>query len=289
MMPVVHGFLSVKGGVGKTSLAIAAALSLARRGQPVAVFDLDLSGTSLADGLALCAPSPGRPGVWLSRDETMQARKGTQDLAFIERYLFEPDATFDPQTAAWRHPDTPTIRWYPSSPRQGDVEASTRRLFFEQDAERTAERLEQMLSAFSTDGAELPIVIVDFPPSMIGLPSLALRQLHRSRSIADFLPVLVSTPDRNDLFRSAEAFVDLRRQFAALRWLLNKNTMPLEEIRAEVKRFLAPQWSWSGAERLLRDVGWSGEGLGTLFRADKLHLSISLLDRMEALLTEDGP
>src|SRR5688572_6722323 len=53
-----YSFHSVKGGVGKSTLAVLTALTLARRpGARVTLIDMDLTGTSLADALRLEAPA----------------------------------------------------------------------------------------------------------------------------------------------------------------------------------------------------------------------------------------
>lgn len=54
----IHAFCSVKGGVGKSTLATATAKLLARRpDRRVVLIDADMTGTSLADGLRLRAPN----------------------------------------------------------------------------------------------------------------------------------------------------------------------------------------------------------------------------------------
>lgn len=51
-----YSFHSVKGGVGKSTLAICVALYLADQGKRVTLIDLDAIGTSLVEGLPMCAP-----------------------------------------------------------------------------------------------------------------------------------------------------------------------------------------------------------------------------------------
>ena len=78
----IHAFVSAKGGVGKSTLATSCALLNHAKGRHVAVFDLDLTGSSLGDGLPLQAPDlscgtsgeldlrTNAPGLLLSRQET---------------------------------------------------------------------------------------------------------------------------------------------------------------------------------------------------------------------------
>ena len=60
-----HAFASAKGGVGKSTLAVACAKLIASEaGRRCVLVDADMTGTSLADGLKLCAPdvTAGRDG-----------------------------------------------------------------------------------------------------------------------------------------------------------------------------------------------------------------------------------
>jgi len=61
---------SGKGGVGKSTLTLLLARSVARRGRRVAIFDADLNGPSQARlaGLSAAPLLPGRRGVALARD-----------------------------------------------------------------------------------------------------------------------------------------------------------------------------------------------------------------------------
>jgi MinD-like ATPase involved in chromosome partitioning or flagellar assembly len=52
----VHAFASAKGGVGKSSLAVGCARIVAEQSGVPVLIDADVTGSSLADGLALVAP-----------------------------------------------------------------------------------------------------------------------------------------------------------------------------------------------------------------------------------------
>ena len=58
----VHAFCSVKGGVGKSALAVASAEVMLDQGRRPLVLDADLTGTSLADGLRMEAPRLPKTG-----------------------------------------------------------------------------------------------------------------------------------------------------------------------------------------------------------------------------------
>ena len=55
----LHVFASVKGGVGKSTLAVQCARLCAAAGRPTVLFDFYFTGTSLADGLPLRRWCPG--------------------------------------------------------------------------------------------------------------------------------------------------------------------------------------------------------------------------------------
>lgn len=57
----LHAFCSTKGGVGKSTLAVAWTELLRVDGRRCVLLDADLTGSSLADGLDLCSPAAGRP------------------------------------------------------------------------------------------------------------------------------------------------------------------------------------------------------------------------------------
>src|SRR5688500_17844850 len=87
----LHVFCSVKGGVGKSTLATTCAKLLAGSGRAPLLVDADLTGTSLADGLRLCAQKTAlRPdgtvnveaaptGEFCTRDEVVRLRRRRRD------------------------------------------------------------------------------------------------------------------------------------------------------------------------------------------------------------------
>jgi Mrp family chromosome partitioning ATPase len=85
----ILAFISLKGGVGKSTLAVAAALERAAGDQRVLLVDGDITGTSLADALPLRAPD-GRGG-WLSREETLESRAAPREQ--LEQRV-APDAPY---------------------------------------------------------------------------------------------------------------------------------------------------------------------------------------------------
>ena len=88
----LHVFASAKGGVGKSSLAVACAKLIAQgRDRLPVVIDADMTGTSLADGMRLLAPDAtlrsdgtidieaGPTGRFLPLDEVKRRRRLRRD------------------------------------------------------------------------------------------------------------------------------------------------------------------------------------------------------------------
>lgn len=297
--PEIYAFYSVKGGAGKSALSIAAALGFAERQRPVAVLDLDLMGTSIADGLALEAPDLLRPDgslAWtgprtreLTRSQTLERRNRhsarTPTLPYLDSLLLDATIDFDAGSMAWKHPDQPTIRWYPSSPRLVDSTRAAQQLLIDPDTALLADRITDLVQRVSTPLGPQPVVLIDLPPGLYGLPKLVSDALATSDQIAAFVPVLVTTPDRNDLLRSIDVFLELSRTLYEMRWVLNRNLRAASEVRAEVRNALSPHWHASGIAEQLEAVGWSGEGLGQLYQQDELALPSSVTSRVVELLT----
>lgn len=297
--PEVYAFYSVKGGVGKSALAIAAALGFARRGRPVAVLDMDFMGTSLADALALCAPrlEQGSEGLrlqgpaqgYMSRAETLVARgfsagTGSKGLAFLDALLLDSTVEFNPAALAWRHPDHERIRWYPSSPRLGDSVRAAGRILNEIPTDDLTDRNAKLVARIAESLGEGAVVIVDLPPALYGMPTLVARAFAQVPEVKRFVPILVSTPDRGDLYRSLEVYLDLARSLWGMRWLLNRNHQAVNDVRQQVRALLPAHMAASGVDQRLHDIGWSGEGLGRLYQVDQLALPDELTERVVSLI-----
>lgn len=285
-----YAFFSVKGGVGKTALATTAAVALSRQGRVVALLDGDMTGTSIADGLALRAPElvsedsiawQGPQRGFLERSETLRRRRlhgQTEQVAtlpFLDM-LIDERPTFDARAVAWMHDDAPDVRWYPSSPSPMDT-ARTAKLLF-QDARfgrRLAPVVRQIAEALGDNGA----MIVDLPPGFFGIPTVFAGI--EAVTLEPLTPILVSTDDRNDLYRSVEEFVRLKYAFPRARWILNRSRRAPDDVRRDLREYLSNQWP--GVETELRDLGWSAE-LERIFKQDRLSLSAPLAERLVTLM-----
>lgn len=203
----IIAFCSAKGGVGKSSLSVATAVLLSRRGERVVVLDLDMTGTSLADGLRLVAPAVpevasgyldltrSANGAWLTPDETRRRRRlrALEDaprrmfLPYLNDLFYIQDVTTDPEDEAvrldavlWRGEADDGVRYLPSSPIEMDVTAALHQLYVEErnDWERQLAWLMVRLAAQMPD---LSTLVLDCPP---GLHGFADRALHAATCLA---------------------------------------------------------------------------------------------------------
>lgn len=217
----LHTFCSVKGGVGKSTLAVACAKLLAARGRVPVLIDAGLTGTSLADGLKLLAPNiPLRPdggldldaapsGEFYSLDETIALRSARKSEARADPVLppaYLNDAlTYrgtDPRSDCrvdgmlWRHEREDGVRYLPSSPLATDVEVSLGWIY---GAERMPEdlpfrwlhRFTWILDALIERVAKLTDVVVDLPPGVWGFSHeilVLVSLLSRGQSLPEGYP-----------------------------------------------------------------------------------------------------
>lgn len=190
----LYAFASAKGGVGKSTLAVACATTLARQGRRVAVLDADMTGSSLADGLDLVAPvldvgagggldllAPAT-GRWYGRQETwrlIDAREDTEagdpaepPIVFLNDALRvqteEGPVACRMDALAWRREGgDERIAWYPSSPLERDQKLDLAWLYEETYWEWTA-RLAWLLRALADQVPDLTAAVVDLPPGLFG-------------------------------------------------------------------------------------------------------------------------
>ena len=206
---VIHllPFCSAKGGVGKSTLAVAAATLLAGQGKRVVVLDLDMTGTSLADGLKLLAPdlpvnADGTLDLtavssdrWLSLEAT---HLGRRERALAEdprgRFILFLNDIFEPEGIAmesadkllqlegllWRNERDDGVRYLPSSPVARDVVDALYQLYIEEhdDWER---QLSWLMYRLADQLPDLDVIVLDLPP---GLHGFADRALHAAACLA---------------------------------------------------------------------------------------------------------
>lgn len=210
-----YSFHSVKGGVGKSTLAVNWAVQQARLHPEVPVFliDMDLTGTSLADVLPLRAPAwrgmgtksepiltiDGPPDEFLPRkpdtvdriewrDEHLQGAPADGRPAFVpflnDYLLFHPqrwdrEADLEPRFLTWRMEGGPAnLHVLPSSALPYDLRRIVPVVFDEYYAGFLEGRAEWLFASLLGNDKEV-VVVVDTPPTIPGLSraiiSLGLR------------------------------------------------------------------------------------------------------------------
>lgn len=299
--PVLHVFASIKGGVGKSTLAVTCARLLAARGRPCVVIDMDFTGTSLADGLDLrpplldehlTPPSDQERGVsvWLSAEETAYRRTLRRDARhggagrFLP-YLNDLMTRHVPQEEAypierffWRGDDD-GVRYLPSSPLRADVEVAADWLI---DSDGSyIQHIAWMLDRVQRAVPDLRDVVVDLPPGTVGFSHevLALAStLDLRRSLPEGYPPwepsrdawevhasLVTSEDRND-YRPALDYVAYRAAaLPSLRALFNRGERSLQELRKMTKAHFSEAGAL-GIEDRVRRIPNDPYALARIFR-----------------------
>lgn len=305
------GLWSVKGGVGKSTLAVHGAWALARAGAHVLVLDVDLTGSSLADGIELCAPrlpmseaglldlcSDDQPG-FVDRSETLrlrdrrQKRDVQQHLAVHLPYLNDAmlhevagrgECRLDHMAWTWpaaaaSEPVAGSLLFLPSSPQRKDMAIAAN--WAKQEDDRTwSNRLESLLDLAAHQVPELTHLVLDLPPGPLGLSSGVIDMLVRiSGKTAQLpaadgaqvqwssIPVLVTTPDRNDLFIATEYYLHHRPRMPSLQLLVNKASPGLAEERHALRERFGSIVQTSGVEHSPA-IGLDDRGLGRTFRGE---------------------
>ncbi len=277
-------YLSSKGGVGKSTLAVWSARHLARLGRRVAVLDLDMWGSSLADGLSLEAPeipkgpdgalNLGAPatGRWRTRDETVWARHERQRLgpaadAPAEVTYFN-DALFAPLGAGRLRQPLGHFLWreaggdgnpafVPSSPLLADLERVAAWLAAPELERAWAARVWAFVLSLAEGDPAVTDVVCDLPPGLVGLGHVLLSlvgTLGRREPLPDgfpavpddltveVLPSLVTTPDRNSLAVSVEAFVRHRAEVPSLALVVNRTDEAANAINRRIASHFIPYY-----------------------------------------------
>jgi hypothetical protein len=283
----IHCFFSVKGGVGKTTLAVALA-QLVPRPERCVVLDLDLTGSSLAEGLDLQAPeialrSDGSmdldappTGTYLSVDESRTARDARKrskaglwlpppyinDAFRYEGNDQERDCRLD--AMCWRHQSDPGVRYLPSSSIDRDIVSSLDWLYRDEVHHGGAwlQRFAWILYTFLEQMPELEDLVLDMPPGVFGFTREVLSFLaHLSTGSVlparfpglpdqaewQIHPYLVTSEDRQDLFLAMETYATILSKLPSVVPLLNRLKSPIEKTKEALDQ------RFRGA--LIKDIG----------------------------------
>lgn len=195
----LHIFCSVKGGVGKSTLAVACAHLLAEAASPCVVIDADLTGTSLADGLRMQAPillshadgtlnlDEAPPNVQFYDAEQTRRRRlqrvSQQDnrpvgIPFFNDLLLnikeDPTHVGRVDAALWRAAATARPGWkgevlyLPSSPTRRDVAHSLGWLYHPENPLLWLRRVSWIIDELLSRMPELQNIVIDLPPGLAG-------------------------------------------------------------------------------------------------------------------------
>lgn len=199
----LHVFCSVKGGVGKSTLAVATAKLLAARGRRPVIVDADMLGASLADGLRLRAPvvstieggaidlEGAATGDWYSVAQTRLMRD--QRGLWLERHAIQdssgpipqappppflndalsyavPDSHRECNVASliWRHEFDDGVWYLPSSPLRVDAARAAPYAVGQVGEFQWVRRLAWVLDGLLDQRPELTDVVLDLPPGTWG-------------------------------------------------------------------------------------------------------------------------
>ena len=230
---------SVKGGVGKTTLAVLAALRLARRGRPTWLVDLDLLGTSLADALPLEAPlHPERPldltrapvdylSAGASQREAFRRAHGIgANVPYLDDFILHANPSWDPERDArpeaigWRLAGGPeSLRVLPAQATPASAGLILPLLRDDGHSGFLESRLEWLLSYLVPDEGAATVVL-DAPSGMHGL----------SRAVLSMALRLSGTP-RQEL--SADGGMPARLADASVAWrTLLVTSGDIQDLRA---------------------------------------------------------
>jgi hypothetical protein len=210
----LHVFASAKGGVGKSTLAIACARLLGEQGRTCVLLDADFTGTSLADGLLICAPvvATKQDGAldfyapstrqFLSREETIRLRMRRKDSTPQEQFPAPPflndiflhgDLKQECRIEAlcWRHEDrSDRVLYLPSSPLGKDIGIALGWLFRDQ-VFTWLQRLTWLLDGMAAQLEALNDVVIDLPPGLHGFAHevlVLLSYISRDREMPSGFP-----------------------------------------------------------------------------------------------------
>lgn len=236
-------FASIKGGVGKTTLAVMHARALAAQGRAPAVLDLDWTGTSIADALNLSAPQmptdvDGRirwndpPAGMVSGAALRALRNKRRDhgperwVPYLNDWLLANEGYGAAESYLWRGVGelADTTRYLPSAALFRDIGAAVALLKDKDRLVRWEASLRRAMNALVASG--MTDIVVDLPPGLYGLSEVFLATLHRPGGIVD-QPLtarawLVATPEKSALLPTIEFYWRTRRAYPLFDLLGNR-------------------------------------------------------------------
>jgi hypothetical protein len=297
----LHVFCSVKGGVGKSTLATTCAKLLAANRRVPLLIDADLTGTSLADGLRLCAPKTAvRPdgtvdveapptGEFFTRDEVARLRRLRRDNplkkglppAYLNdalRPYLESNVEYAGEVRVdalrWRHEIDDGVWYLPSSALRQDLAESLG--WFSLKVFDWMGAMTVLLDTASFQWPELTDVVIDVPPGLFGFGEemLALASMLMRDGLPEGYPdwktgpvvwdaraFLVTTPDANDVLPVYEYMALNIKKLLRATILLNKSTTVLPQP----EEILGPTLGALIDTRRIEQVPFLPQTLGRIF------------------------
>jgi hypothetical protein len=323
----LHVFCSVKGGVGKSTLATVLAKQLAEQKRVPVLVDCDLTGTSLADGLRLRAPRvPVRAdgtldlgaaptGEHHDLDETRRLRRRRRDAVTGDRITApvyfndilghpseEDERGLRADAALWRHEKDDGVAYLPSSSIQRDVVKSLD-WFNSPVGFDWARRALWTFHNLATHRSDLTDIVVDLPPGTWGFSHQMLvvaATLHAQKPLPPGYPpwdagaircqaraFLVTSQDNNDLLPALEFVAAHQRQLPTLAPLANRVTLSPNALRENVRSLLGPAASASGLEERLTKVDHDRK-LAEIFQVGDVSFDDDVRAHTQALWARKG-
>lgn len=303
----VHAFCSVKGGVGKSTLAVVCARLLAARGRVSALLDCDFTGTSIADGLRLRAPQvalhddgtmdldAAPTGPRLSVEETMVQRAKRGEGEAGERPppylndLLDREEVSHLDGLFWQHEQDDGVLYLPSSSIHRDIIRSLNWLYTEPFD--WVHRFTWFLDDLVRQVPGLNDIVIDLPPGVWGFSHeilVLLSNLSLGKALPEGFPawhegsdqwranpLMITSTDNSDLLPAIEYIGRHRRQLPTLRPIVNRSTEGIQAVRARTLGLLGATFRAMGLEEMLVDVPESA-ALARLFKDPSVPLDDSL-------------
>lgn len=288
MTRTIRLFASAKGGVGKSTLAVASARWLAAHGECPVVLDADFTGTSLADGLELVAPDLGLEELDLihppvppemldptgtrdARDRRtfQRARVGAPFLNDVVLHRGQQEVAF--AGLWWRHDPADGVRYLPSSPARPDVEVALRWLY-QPDRSPWEARFSAILRGIAEQCPEVTDVHIDLPPGMFGFTYsvfMSAGKLHGEHVAGIPFQVhrfLVTSEDRNDWVVCMDELKRAARLEPPVLAIANRTVQAADAFREDIDQRFRARLGYVGLGQRVRFIPRDDDGLGRMFR-----------------------